>query len=116
MFCNMSIVGNLVKDAEDKGEWVVMRVACRPMPKSESLFVTVRTKMKWPSALTKGTRVLVHGTPAIGVWNSNDGAKPDVTLFANGIVNLSPREQSQELPQQIPSPEYAPDIDDSIPF
>jgi hypothetical protein len=117
MFCSMTIVGNLVKDAEDKGEWVVMRVACRPMPKSESLFITVRTKMKWPSALTKGTRILASGTPAIGVWNSNEGAKPDVTLFANTIMNLSPREASQDMPQNIPAPQYAPAMaDDDVPF
>jgi len=116
MFASLTVVGNLVKDSEDKGEWVVMRVACRPMPKSESLFITVRTKMKWPSALTKGTRVLVSGTPAIGIWNSNEGAKPDVTIFANTVMNLSPRELSQDMPQNIPAPQYAPVTDDDVPF
>jgi len=116
MFCNMTIVGNLAADPVEKNGWQVFRVGVRSMPKSDTIWVTVRTKLQWCGALTKGTRVLVHGNPDMKIWNSNTGAKIDVTLFANGVVNLSPREQSQEMPQQIPAPEYAPDIDDSVPF
>jgi single-stranded DNA-binding protein len=116
MFCNMTIVGNLAADATEKNGWQVFRVGVRPMPKSETIWITVRTKAQWCGSLTKGTRVLVHGTPDMKIWNSNTGPKMDVTLFANGVVSLSPREAVETTPATQPPMYPTADDDSDIPF
>lgn len=113
MFANMTIVGNLGKDAVEKNGWVVFSVGCKPSMKSETLWLTIRTKMQWCSALTKGSKVLVQGTPAFDVFNG----KVSGTLFANNIVNLSPKNMSEgEHTPDVPAPEYQPVSDEDVPF
>lgn len=112
MFASMCIIGNLGKDAVEKNGWIVFSVGCKPSIKGETLWLTVRTKATWCSALTKGTKVMVQGTPAFDVFNG----KVSGTLFANNIVNLSPRNTEGERTPDIPAPEYAPVIDDDVPF
>lgn len=94
MFASMNIIGNLGKDAEEKGEWVVLRVGFKPNAKKESLWATVRTKAKWCGALTRGTKVMVYGTPDFKVWESQQGNVVDITIFANNIVTLTPKQET----------------------
>jgi len=113
MFAALTVIGNLGKDAVEKNGWIVFSVGCKPSMKGETLWLTVRTKMQWCASLTKGTRVLAQGTPAFDVFNG----KVSGTIFANNVVNLSPRVTAEgESMPNIPAPEYAPAVDDDVPF
>lgn len=114
MFASLNIIGNLASDAVEKNGWIVFRVGCRPLPKEDTVWITCRTKFQWVSALVKGQKVMVYGTPTFKIWESNSGPKMDITLFANNIVNLSPREK--ETTEVLTNTHSVSDEDDDVPF
>ena len=119
----IEIIGNLGSDPEQRftGEGVAMtsiRVAVNSRRRGadgESVERTdwfrVRTmgsKAEYVQRFTKGQRVLVIGRLEIGEWTTREGeARTSYDIWADDVVNLSPREDGGRSQDQSAS--SAPD-------
>lgn len=114
MFANMTVVGNLGSEVRKNGEWYTLNIGVRTSSKSETMWVSVKTKQDFVENYPKGARILASGTPAIKVYKD----KPDVCIFANTVMNLSPKAQTEgdiraEYSRPVASIE---NTDDDVPF
>lgn len=90
MFANMTVVGNLGGEVRNNGEWYTLNLGVRTSSKAETMWVQVKTKQEFVANYPKGARILASGTPTVKVYKD----KPDVAIFANTVMNLSPKAQA----------------------
>lgn len=121
-----SIIGNLGKDAEMKtiGErqYITFRMASTAKRKGEDkttwVSVMYRQNDNLMPYLKKGQQVFVNGELDVSIYTSMEGTtQADLSLFANNLVLLGAREntqQEQKAPVKQP-PRQQPD-DDRLPF